>query len=438
MRGAAGAFNETVDAAEFLFQILRGQSIETCRAHIAATAGADGVGAVVENDGDAAAIGGTEIHDGELGIERAGGLDFQSGFARRIEPGNAAVVEEQPAVGTDGAFLAELVVEGSGGESGVGVFDRLHDGALNFGGELWREPEPVRRGGAGGVMGVGGIDEDMRGRDAGGLFNFDEGCIDHGFGDPEDIAGDDGDLARGGLFHDDGDGAEFALLFFRETRFQISGQRHVVVGEEILGGGTDAQVVRGTGGSGGIGGAGGFHIGNEVGHCLRLEASLEAFGHEGDAGALDGFDFLPGNETRGAIDEFKRHAVAGLGGDESIERGAIGQRAEAGIEARLHIGAGIEDVREELFRRVIHDRNQIRPDLIALPVALVAADAACGIHLLPALHIAGEFQRRLKLLDDLLAAAESGEHLRREIFHSLRRMILQLRLLRGIQRHAGT
>ncbi len=108
MVGAGCAFEEGEDAAEIGFKILGGETVEG-RGPDTRFAGADAVGAVIEEDGlEFVADGVAEGENGQFRIERAGGPDE---VGTGTDPVDLAVVEEDPAVLAHRRFLGELEVE---------------------------------------------------------------------------------------------------------------------------------------------------------------------------------------------------------------------------------------------------------------------------------------------------------------------------------------
>src|SRR5438309_2604589 len=84
----------------------------------------------------------------------------------------------------------------------------------------------------------------------------------------------------------------------------------------------------------------------EIRHVLWGEAGLEAFGHEGEAGAGEGFDLGSFDGVGGAVGTEDSEAGGGLVDEQAGEVAAVGRADAVGDVAAVHGGGGFEEARQ--------------------------------------------------------------------------------------------
>ena len=99
-------------AADLGLQFLGGQAVKARRTDIFAAPRADRVRRMVEEQGPRLAGRVAKIEDGKLRIKGSGRNPVRPGFARRVQPGDIAVFQFEPAVGADRPLLAECKIKG--------------------------------------------------------------------------------------------------------------------------------------------------------------------------------------------------------------------------------------------------------------------------------------------------------------------------------------
>lgn len=117
-----------------------------------------------------------------------------------------------------------------------GVAHGRDDGPLNSADEGFIEAISVNHHGAGGVVGVGAIDEHVRCGDGEVAFDFGEDGIQVFPTNHQDIERHDGE-AGGTLLEDDSNGAELAFLSVGAAGFDAASDDHGIIRLEIRGGG---------------------------------------------------------------------------------------------------------------------------------------------------------------------------------------------------------
>ena len=96
-------------------------------------------------------------------------------------------------------------------------------------------------------MGVRGIDENVRSRNAGGVLDFLHNRIEQIAGEHQHVAGDQGELFSRRLFDHDRNRAKLTFLPIRLHAVDHAAQDHGVVGVQVHGCRADPQVGRGRG-----------------------------------------------------------------------------------------------------------------------------------------------------------------------------------------------
>jgi hypothetical protein len=160
-------------------------------------------------------------------------------------PGDLVVGEQPAAVVTESRFLAEVEEEaGVILEVVVGPLDGFDDPIFDLLAEALVDGVAVNGRDAGGVVGVGGVEEDVSRRDAGRALNFGEGAVDEIARQEQNVDGTNGDLRLTRLFDDDGGAAKLALLPGCLAGSDAAGDDHRVVRFEVYRGGADAKFTR--------------------------------------------------------------------------------------------------------------------------------------------------------------------------------------------------
>ena len=122
----------------------------------------------------------------------------------------------------------------------MSVLNGFDDGGLNSFGKDRIQIVAVQFDSAGRMMGVGAVDQNVRGRNAGSLFNFDHDRVELFAGHHQNVASDDRQLDRG-FGEDGGHGAQLAFLPSGFARQDTSGDDHGVIGFQFDGGCADPQ-----------------------------------------------------------------------------------------------------------------------------------------------------------------------------------------------------
>ena len=118
------------------------------------------------------------------------------------------------------------------------------------------------------------------------------------------------------------------------------------------------------------------------------EGGFEAFGHEGEAGGLEGGDFVAAEGAGGGVGELEGEAGAGFSGEQAEELLAVFESGEVGVVAGLDVEVGVEDVGEDFFGLVGGDGAEVGTDGEALGAVLVAGGAGALVDGVAALGIA--------------------------------------------------
>ncbi len=132
---------------------------------------------------------------------------------------------------------------------------------------------------------------------------------------------------------------------------------------------------------------GSFEILNQVGHLLGGDGGFEAFGHEGDAGAGEGFDLAAQDGVGAAVGAFEGEIAGGLAGDETAEGATVVGFDEVERKVGGDFAIGVEDVGDELLGGPAFDGSEMWADVVALVCEFVTDPAgvlvdfgsACGV-----------------------------------------------------------
>ena len=107
------------------------------------------------------------------------------------------------------------------------------------------------------------------------------------------------------------------------------------------------------------------------------DGGFEAFGHEGDAGAGEGFDFAAQDGVGAAVGAFEGEVAGGLAGDEAGEGAAVVGFDDVEGEVGRDFAVGVEDVGEDLFCGPGFDGAEVGADVVAA-IEVTVADHAEG------------------------------------------------------------
>ena len=148
--------------------------------------------------------------------------------------------------------------------------------------------------------------------------------------------------------------------------------------------------------------------GNHVGQILSRQRGFETLGHQGAAGALQGFNVGSEDGAQTRVGEFEGDAGGVFRGNEPKQLLAAAQSAGVGMIAGLDVKIWIQDVDENLFGRMRGNRAQVGADGQSFVADLVAGGAGALIHGVAASDIPSQPQGIAMCLHDLGATRRSG------------------------------
>ena len=156
--------------------------------------------------------------------------------------------------------------------------------------------------------------------------------------------------------------------------------------------------------------------GEEIGKSLRLDLLLEADRHERIWGWLEFVDLVALDRMPLPLGVDQLHGCPALGGEEPRDDAAVVGGHRPGAVIALDGAVGIEDVDEELLRRMNRHPGQLRPDFSPFAGMGVALAALLLEERLAARHVASGKDDGKDFVDHLLAvgarqAAPLGDHL---------------------------
>ena len=166
-------------------------------------------------------------------------------------------------------------------------------------------------------------------------------------------------------------------------------------------------------------------MGDQVGQILRLEIFFQSFRHERFVGAGQLFQIVSQNDLLLALLAKKGNAVSCFAGQDARERLAVLGLSHIVDVAGLDRAVGIKNRDQQAFRGFVANRRQLRPDLVADALELMAGSARFGKDLGAVFGIACEREHGTITVNHLLTIriGSAGQELGGALAHTGRSLL---------------